>query len=103
MSCEAMTVGGSALLAIEDAGDHSVGVMDGQATQQRNSVFVGAHGCGTGFYVEIDLGEGATAPTQCEMNAALLFVEGDDDFLDQGAQQFLFVARCGGWGLPDLG
>ena len=36
------------------------------------------------------------------MNAPLLFIEGDDDFLDQGAQQFLFVARCGGWGLPDL-
>ena len=36
------------------------------------------------------------------MRAALLFVEGDDDFLEQGAQQFLFVARCGGRGLPDL-
>ena len=76
--------------------------MDGKTTQQRNGVFIGAHRCRTGFHIEIDLGEGATTPTQREMNAALLFVEGDDDFLDQGAQQFLFVARCGGRDLPDL-
>jgi hypothetical protein len=57
-----VTVGGSALLAIEDAGNHSVWVMDGRATQQRNGVFIGAHGCGTAFHVEIDLGERATTP-----------------------------------------
>src|SRR4249919_859224 len=102
MSGEAVTVGGSALLAIENAGDHGVGVMDSEATYQRDGVFISAHGCGTALQVEINLGDAATTPTQGEMRAALLFVEGDDDFLEQGAQQFLFVARCGGRGLPDL-
>src|ERR1700726_1958875 len=102
MSCEAVTVGGSALLAIENAGDHGVGVMDSEATRQRDGVFISAHGCGTTLQVEINLGDGATTPTQGEMHAVLLFVEGDDDFFEQGAQQFLFVARCSGRGLPDL-
>src|SRR5437773_2257144 len=102
MSCEAVTVGGSALLAIENAGDHGVGVMDSEATHQRDGVFISAHGCGTALQREIDLGEGTTTPTQGEMRAALLFVEGDNDFLEQGAQQFLFVARCSGRSLPDF-
>src|SRR6202165_3755384 len=102
MSCEAVTVGGSALLAIENAGDHGVGVMDSEATHQRDGVFISAHGCGTTLQVEINLDDGATTPTQGEMHAVLLFVEGDDDFFEQGAQQFLFVARCSGRGLPDL-
>src|ERR1700716_106406 len=102
MSCEAVTVGGSALLAIENAGDHGVGVMDSEATHQRYGVFISAHGCGTTLQVEINLDDGATTPTQGEMHAVLLFVEGDDDFFEQGAQQFLFVARCSGRGLPDL-
>ena len=97
-----MTVGGSALLAIENARNHGVGIMDSEATHQRDGVFISAHGCGTALQVEINLGDGATTPTQGEMHAALLFVEGDDDFLEQGAQQFLFVARCGGRDLPDL-
>ena len=89
MSCEAVTVGGSALLAIENAGDHGVGVMDSEATHQRDGVFISAHGCGTTLQVEINLDDGATTPTQGEMHAVLLFVEGDDDFFEQGAQQFL--------------
>src|SRR6516165_1960652 len=36
------------------------------------------------------------------MSAGLLFVEGDDDFLEQGAQQFLLVARRRGRCLPGL-
>src|SRR5207302_2854592 len=91
MSCEAVTVGGSALLAIENAGNHGVGVMDSEATHQRNGVFISTHGCGPALQDEIDLGEGAATPTLGEMHAALLFVESDDDFLEQGAQQFLFV------------
>src|SRR5947208_11876991 len=82
MSCEAVTVCGSALLAIENAGDHRVGVMDSEATHQRDGVFISAHGCGTALQVEINLGDAATMPTQGEMRAALLFVEGDDDFLE---------------------
>src|ERR1700726_4516454 len=102
MSGEAVTVGGSALLAIENAGDHGVGIMNSEATHQRDGVFISAHGCGTALQGEINLGDGTTTPTQGEMHAALLFVEGDDDFLEQGAQQFLFVARCSGRSLPDL-
>src|SRR5438445_6710398 len=56
MSGEAVTVGGSALLAIENAGDHGVGVMDSEATHQRDGVFISAHGCGTALQVEINLG-----------------------------------------------
>src|SRR5580700_1160451 len=78
MSGEAVTVGGSALLAIENAGDHGVGVMDSEATHQRDGVFISAHGCGTVLQVEINLGDAATTPTQGEMHAALLFVEGDE-------------------------
>jgi hypothetical protein len=33
---------GGALLAIEDAGDDGVGIMHGQAANERNGVFVGA-------------------------------------------------------------
>src|ERR1700736_4728026 len=102
MSGEAVTVGGSALLAIENAGDHGVGKMNSEATHQRDGIFISAHGCGTALQGEINLGDSATTPTQGEMHAALLFVEGDDDFLDQGAQQFLFVARCSGRSLPDV-
>src|SRR5579864_7103394 len=102
MSGEAVTVGGSALLAIENAGDHSIGIMDSEATHQRDSAFISAHGCGAALQGEINLGDGATTPTQSEMRAALLFVESDDVFLDQGAQQFLSVARCSGRSLPDL-
>ena len=102
MSGEAVTVGGSALLAIENAGDHGIGIMDSEATHQRDGVFISAHGCGAALQGEINLGDGATTPTQSEMHAALLFVESDDDFLDQGAQQFLSVARCSGRSLPDL-
>ena len=102
MSGEAVTVGGSALLAIENAGDHGIGIMDSEATHQRDGVFISAHGCGTTLQVEINLDDGATTPTQGEMHAVLLFVEGDDDFFEQGAQQFLFIARCSGRGLPDL-
>src|SRR5580704_13221067 len=102
MSGEAVTVGGSALLAIENAGDHGIGIMDSEATHQRDGVFISAHGCGAALQGEINLGDGAPTPTQSEMHATLLFVESDDDFLEQGAQQFLFIARCSGRGLPDL-
>src|SRR6516164_4547377 len=102
MSGEAVIVGGSALLAIENAGDHSIGIMDIEATHQRDGVFISAHGCGPALQGEINLADGATTATESEMHAALLFVESDDDFLDQGAQQFLSVARCRGRSLPDL-
>src|SRR6266567_79331 len=75
MSGEAVTVGGSALLAIENAGDHGVGVMNSEATHQRDGVFISAHGCGTALQGEINLGDGTTTPTQGEMHAALLFAE----------------------------
>ena len=39
-----MAVGGSALLPIEDAGDHGVGIVHGQPTHERYRVLIGAHG-----------------------------------------------------------
>src|SRR5258708_19700273 len=35
------------------------------------------------------------------MRTIVIFVDGDDDFLDHRAEQFLLVARRGGWRLPN--
>ena len=83
---EAMTVSGRALLPIENAGDDSVRIMNGQTTHQPHRVLVSAHGrCTATWQVKIDLGKSAAAPTQCQVRAILVLVDGDDDLFDQGA------------------
>ena len=45
IALEAMTARRPAALPIEDAGDHSVGVVDCQAAHERDRALIGAHGC----------------------------------------------------------
>src|SRR6202008_512161 len=45
IALEAMTARRPAPLPIEDAGDHSVGVVDCQTAHECDRVLVGAHGC----------------------------------------------------------
>ena len=69
MTCgETMTIGGPALLAIEDAGNDSVGVMSCQTTYQRHGILGGAYRRrAAGWQVSIDFAERATAPAQGEI------------------------------------
>jgi hypothetical protein len=86
MGSEAMTVRSPALLPIENAGNDSVWIMNGQTTHQRHRVLVSAHGRWTATWqVEIDLGKSAAAPTQCEVRTILILVDGDDDLFEQAA------------------
>jgi hypothetical protein len=60
---EAMTVGGGALLPIENTGNDGVGIMDGETAHQRHSVFVCTHRREAATrQIEIDLGKSAAAP-----------------------------------------
>src|SRR5260370_37827921 len=86
---------------IENAGNDSIGIMICQTTHQRNGVFVGTHGRTTARQIKIDFNKSIAAPTQRQMRTIVIFVDGDDDFLDHRAQQFLLVAWRGGWRLPN--
>src|SRR5262249_44192627 len=100
---EAAPISTLAVLTVEDAGDDRVGVMSGQAPHQRNGVLIGAHDCRTKTgQIDVDVGESAAPPAHCEMRAALVLVNCDDNFLEQRAQQLLFVTRRGGWRLPSF-
>ena len=77
--------------------------MNGQAPHQRDRVLIGAHDCRTrARQVDVALGESTAAPTQREVGAVLVLVDGDDDLFEHCAQQLLLVARRRGWRLPDL-
>jgi hypothetical protein len=83
---EAMTIGGRALLPIENAGNDSVGIVDGQTAHQCHRVLVGAHRCCAATQqIKIDLGKRAAAPTQCQVGAILTLVDSNDDLFEQGA------------------
>src|SRR5262249_19153907 len=89
-SGETMTIGGPALLAIENASDDSVGVMSRQTTYQRHGILGGAYRRrAAGWQVSIDFAESATAPAQGEMGATTFLVDGDDNFLKDRSKQFL--------------
>src|SRR5258708_9602659 len=51
----------------------------------------------------IDLGQSASPPTQRQMSAMLLLVDGDDDFLKYGAKEVFLVSWKGGWSPPNGG
>src|SRR5215467_7551562 len=100
---ETMTIGGSALLAIENARNDRVGVMVCETTYQRDRVLVGAYWRrAAGWQVDIDFAESAAAPTQGEMGATTLLVDGDDNLFKDRSKQFLLVSRQGRWCLPDF-
>ncbi len=91
-----MAIGSLTLLTVENAGNDSIGIMICQTTHQRNGVFVGTHHRTTAREIKIDFNNSIAAPTQRQMRTIVIFVDGDDDFLDHRAQQFLLVAWRGG-------
>src|SRR5215469_2872929 len=101
---EAMTVHRGPPLTIEDAGDHTVGVMRGEPAQQRDRVLVGADGGRPrARQSEVDVVERAAFPAQREMGGRLVAVDLDRDVFNEGAQQLLPVARRGCLRVPDDG
>src|SRR5258708_35804258 len=98
---EAMTVCRGAALAIEDAGDHAVGVMKGETADERDRVLVGADGGRPRARErQVDLVERAAFPAQREVRGSLVTLDLDDDLLDQRLQQLLPVARRRRRGVP---
>ena len=84
---EAMTIRRGPLLPIEDAGDHTIGVMGREPAQQRDCVLVGADGGRPrARQSEVDLVERAAFPAQREMGGRLVAIDLDRDVFDEGAQ-----------------
>jgi hypothetical protein len=74
-----------ASMAIENTGDHIIGVMNRQTTQQGNRILVGVQTARLhARQVEIDVREGPTTPAQRQMGAAFGSVHADHDFFQQG-------------------
>src|SRR5262252_3843947 len=101
---EAMTICRGSSLPIEDASDHTIGVMGREPAQQRDRVLVGADGGRPrARQSEADLVERAALPAQREMGGRLVAIDRDCDVFDEGAQQLLPVARRGRLRVPDGG
>ncbi len=79
---ETLTPSAEAPLAVEDAGDLLVGVVNGQAAQQVDGVLIG-----------LDRGLGVAA--------GLVLAQLDHDFLDEQPHQLLAVSVGGGGRVPD--
>src|SRR6516162_9261777 len=74
------------LLPIEDAGDHTIGVMGREPAQQRDRVLVGADGSRPrARQSEIDLVERAALPAQRKMGGRRVAIDLDRDVFDEGA------------------
>src|SRR5690349_7728719 len=83
---EAMTICRGPLLPIENAGDHTIGVMGGEPAQQRDRVLVGADGGRPrARQSEVDLVERAALPAQREVGGRLVAIDLDRDVFDEGA------------------
>src|SRR3982074_1814933 len=96
IALEAMTARRPAALPIEDAGDHSVGVVDCQAAHERDRVLIGAHGCWPrARQTQVDFGECTALPAQREVGCRLIALDLDNHLLDQRAQRLLPVAWRG--------
>src|SRR4029450_7019722 len=98
---EAVAACTASALAIEDAGDEGVGVVRGEPANEREAVFVSAHAwwVGRGQPV-LEFGDSPAAPAYGEVSPGLGALDGNHDFLQQGAQQFFLVARGRRWGVP---
>src|SRR6266545_679876 len=98
---EAQAAGAAAALAVEDPGDDGIGVVGRQPADQRDGVLVGADRRGVGAgQLDDQLAGVAAAPAQQQPGAGGVAVDGDDDLLEQGAQQLLAVPVGGGRRLP---
>jgi hypothetical protein len=91
---EMMTVSSLATLTIEDAGDHPVWIVSGQAAHQSDRIFIGANDLRIGVrQMKIELGKRAALPPHCEMRRVIVAFDFDNDFLEQCSEQLLAVAR----------
>src|ERR1700687_3660953 len=101
---EAMAVYRGAPLAIEDAGNHGVWIMDGQSADECDRVLIGAYrGRSRARQREIDLVERAALPAQREVGCSLVALGLYDDLLEQCSQQLFPVTRRGRCRVPDGG
>src|SRR3982075_2738441 len=79
IALEAMTARRPAALPIEDAGDHSVGVVDCQAAHERDRVLIGAHGCWPrARQAQVDFGQCTALPAQREVGCRLIALDLDN-------------------------
>src|ERR671918_30884 len=94
---EPLAGGAAPTLAVQDAGDGGVGVVDGGPGQQLDGVLVGGVG-GRGGAAQLDegLGGGAAPPAHEQLGPLVLLVYVDADVLEQRAQQLLAVPVAGG-------
>src|SRR6266481_6420142 len=101
---EAMAVYRGAPLAIEDAGNHGVWIMQGQPADECDRVLIGAYrGRPRAWQREIDLVERAALPAQREVGCSLVALDLYDDLLEQCSQQLFPVTRRGRCRVPDGG
>ena len=99
---EAMAICRGSPLAIEDAGDHGVGIMDRQSADERDRVLVGAYrGRPRARQRQIDLIDRTAFPAQREARRGLVALDLDDDLFEQCPQQLLPVTRRGRCGVPN--
>ena len=102
ISLEAVTTRGPSTLAIENAGDHRVGVEGRKASDKFDCVLVGPNGRRSRprqRHVEID--QRPAFPAQRDMRSRLVAVDCEDDLFDERPQEFLAVTGCRGRRLPD--
>ena len=82
---KAMAVYRGPSLPIEDAGDHTIGVMGREPAQQRDRVLVGADGGRPrARQGEVDVVERAAFPAQREMGGRPVTVDLDRDVFNEG-------------------
>ena len=99
-----MAVYRGAPLAIEDAGNHGVWIMDGQPADECDRVLIGAYrGRPRARQREIDLVERAALPAQREVGCSVVALDLYDDLLEQCSQQLFPVTRRGRCRVPDGG
>src|SRR5271169_538240 len=99
-----MAICGGAPLAIEDAGDHGIGIEGRQAAHERDRILIGAYrGRPRARQRQINLSERAALPAQGEARRGLVALDLDNDFLEQRPQQLLSVALRRGCGMPNGG
>ena len=84
MGLETKTVSGPATLTIENAGNHAVRIVRGQAAHERKGVLVGANDLRLGArQVEVEFGQRTALPAHCEMCRGFIAIDFDDDFFEQ--------------------
>jgi hypothetical protein len=101
---ERQSSGGASGLPVEDPGDLVVRVVDGQSPEEVDGVLVGADRRWLALERHGQVTDRSALPAQDQICAALgaVAVDGDVDFLEQGAQQLFAVLVGGGRGRPYL-